>query len=175
MPKVKLVVWDLDDTLWDGSVYYRDKEKISLKSGVEAVLKELDKRGIKNSICSKNDYSDVEPMLEKFNIKKYFIHPQVSWGLKSEAIKKLADLTHLDHGEICFIDNDPFERAEVKSAIASLNVIDISDPLDILELDIIKPENETNEDKERIKILKEQRAREVAEKNYGGDYHDFLK
>ena len=49
MPKIKLVIWDADNTLWDGTVYYSDKEKVKLKPGTEAALKELTKRGIKNT------------------------------------------------------------------------------------------------------------------------------
>ena len=41
MPKIKLVVWDLDNTLWDGSVYYSDKESVKLKLGTKEDLKEL--------------------------------------------------------------------------------------------------------------------------------------
>ena len=89
MPKVKLVVWDLDNTLWNGTVYYTDKDSIKLKPGTEAALKELSKRKIINSICSKNYYEDVEQMLEKFEIKKYFDGSEINWGLKSDNIRKL--------------------------------------------------------------------------------------
>mgnify|MGYP001569789900 CR=1 FL=1 len=41
MPQIKLVVWDLDNTLWDGSVYYTDKNNIKLKPGTKEALKEL--------------------------------------------------------------------------------------------------------------------------------------
>jgi len=36
----------LDNTLWDGSVYYSDKESVKLKLGTKEALKELSKRGI---------------------------------------------------------------------------------------------------------------------------------
>ena len=52
-----MVIWDLDDTLWHGSVYYKDKEVVKLKDGSKEVLKELNKRGIKNVVCSKNYFS----------------------------------------------------------------------------------------------------------------------
>jgi len=40
MPQIKLVVWDLDNTLWNGTVYYTDRNNIRLKSG-KMVLKKL--------------------------------------------------------------------------------------------------------------------------------------
>ena len=88
--KIKLVIWDADNTLWNGSVYYKDKESIIIKPGTKAALKELDKRGIFITMCSKNNYEDVDLMLKKFEIDKYFKESQIGWGSKSDAIKKMA-------------------------------------------------------------------------------------
>lgn len=173
--KIKLVIWDADETLWEGSVYYTDRETIKIKPGTQAALKELDKRGITNTLCSKNNYEDVEGMLKKFQIDKYFKEPQIGWGLKSEAIKKLADIFKVSFDEILFIDDDPFQRAEVLSQIPDLLAIELTDPIDILDINGIKPGKETEEDKKRIQILKEDRNRQKAESVHKGDYHSFLK
>jgi len=175
MPQVKLVVWDLDNTLWNGTVYYTDKSSIKLKPGTKEALKELTKRNIKNTICSKNYYEDAEKMLEKFEIKKFFDSAEVNWGLKSDNIRKLINKYDVKQEEVCFVDDDPFQRAEVLSQFPMIKAIELGDPLDILALDFMKPENETEEDKERVKILKEQRNREEAEANHKGDYKAFLK
>ncbi len=175
MPKIKLVVWDLDNTLWNGTVYYSDKNSIKLKPGTDAALKELMKRGIKNTICSKNYYEDAEKMLDKFEIKKYFDSAEVNWGLKSDNIKRLIQKYNVHPSEVCFVDDDAFQRAEVLSQLPDLNAIELGDPLDILSLDFMKLEHETEEDKERVKILKEQRNRDEAEKSHTGDYKEFLK
>ena len=121
--KIKMVVWDADNTLWDGTVYYTDKEAVKIKPGTEATLKELEKRGIVSTLCSKNNYEDVDAMLRKFGIEEYFKEPQIGWGLKSEAIKKLADTFGFPFEEILFVDDDPFQRAEVASQIPNLNII----------------------------------------------------
>ena len=175
MPKIKLVIWDLDNTLWNGTVYYQDKNNIKLKPGTKEALKELSKRNIKNTICSKNYYEDVEVMLEKFEIKKFFDSAEVNWGLKSDNIKKLIKKYNVLPNEVCFVDDDAFQRAEVLSQLPEIKAIELGDPLDILNLHEFKLENETEEDKERVKILKEQRNREEAEKNHKGDYKEFLK
>lgn len=175
MPQIKLVIWDLDNTLWNGTVYYTDKDNIKLKLGTKEALKELSKRGIKNTICSKNYYEDVEKMLEKFEIKKFFDSAEVNWGLKSDNIGKLIKKYNVNQSEVLFVDDDAFQRAEVLSQLPNIKAIELGDPLDILALDFIRHENETEEDKERVKILKEQRNREEAEKNHKGDYKEFLK
>lgn len=174
MKKIKLVIWDADNTLWDGTVYYTDKEAVKIKPGTKAALKELDKRGIASTMCSKNNYEDVEPMLKKFGIEKYFKESQIGWGLKSEAIKKLAKIFNISFEEILFIDDEPFQRAEVLSQIPELNVIELTDPIDVLNIEGVKPDHETKEDKKRVQILKQARDREEAEKDNRGDYKKFL-
>ncbi|MAG92119.1 hypothetical protein CMO83_05580 [Candidatus Woesearchaeota archaeon] len=175
MKRTKVVIWDADNTLWDGTVFYKDKENIKIKPGVKEALKELDKRGIKSTICSKNYYEDVESVLKKFEIDKYFQHTQVGWGLKSDAIKKLAGIFNVDYDEMIFVDDDPFQRAEVLSQIPDINAIMLQDPLDILGLESVMSANATGEDKKRIQILKEHRNRKEAEQSFKGDYKDFLK
>src|SRR3989344_6661075 len=128
MPKIKLVIWDLDNTLWDGTVYYNDRNNVKLKPGTEAALKEITKRGMKNTICSKNYYDDVEKMLDKFDIKKYFDSAEVNWGLKSDNIKKLIKRYNVLSEEVCFVDDDPFQRGEVLSQISDINAIELGDP-----------------------------------------------
>lgn len=172
--KIKLVIWDADNTLWNGTVYYKDKEAIKIKPGTQAALKELDKRDIISTMCSKNNYEDVETMLKNLDIEKYFKKPQIGWGLKSEAIKKLVKIFNLSFEEVLFIDDDPFQRAEVQSQIPGLNITELTDPIDVLNIEGIKPENETETDKKRVQILKEARNREEAEKNSRDNYKDFL-
>jgi FkbH-like protein len=175
MGRIKLVVWDADNTLWDGTVFYKDKENVKIKDGTKEALKELDKRGIKSTICSKNYYEDVDTTLKKFEIEKYFENPQIGWGLKSEAIKKLADIYKINFDEMLFIDDDAFQRAEVSSQIPDIASIELQDPIDILNLDGIRPENATSEDDKRVQLLKEQRSRKQAESEHKGNLKDFLK
>src|SRR3989338_2813591 len=124
MKRIKLVIWDADNTLWDGTVFYRDKENVKLKPGTKEALKELDKRGIKSTICSRNYLEDVATTLKKFEIEKYFDNSQIGWGLKSDAIKKLASIYNVDYGEMVFVDDDAFQRAEVMSQIPNINIFE---------------------------------------------------
>lgn len=172
--KIKLVIWDADETLWNGSAYYTDKEAIKIKSGTKETLKELDKRGIINVLCSKNNYSDIDEMLKKFGIEKYFKELQIGWGLKSDAIKKIVKDFGFSFNEMLFIDDDSFQIAEVKSQIPDLNMISLSDPIDVFNINGIKVKNETDEDRRRIQIIKDDRNRNEAERNNRIDYKEFL-
>ena len=55
-----------------------------------------------------------------------------------------------------------------------MNIILLTDPIDVLNIEGIRPDNETEEDKSRVQILKEDRDRKEAEKVHRGDYKNFL-
>lgn len=50
--KIKLIIWDLDETFWNGTI---SEQKVApVKQACDLVLLSS-KKGIVNSICSKND------------------------------------------------------------------------------------------------------------------------
>ena len=53
--KIKCVVWDLDNTLWNGVLL--EDDTVSLREDVPDIINILDSRGILQSIASKNNYS----------------------------------------------------------------------------------------------------------------------
>ena len=52
-PGVKCVVWDLDNTIWDGILL--EDAAVTLKPRIREVIETLDRRGILHSIASRND------------------------------------------------------------------------------------------------------------------------
>ena len=50
MEKIKLVIWDLDDTFWNGVL---SEDKVTFNERNIEIVKTLTDRGIVNSICSK--------------------------------------------------------------------------------------------------------------------------
>ena len=63
--KVKCVVWDLDNTLWDGVLVENGSEKLTLKPGIRQIIEELDQRGILQSVASKNNHDETLAVLKK--------------------------------------------------------------------------------------------------------------
>ena len=57
--KIKLVIWDLDETFWEGTISENAGKSINIPERNINIVKELTNRGIINSICSKNDYDTV--------------------------------------------------------------------------------------------------------------------
>ncbi|MFE5121424.1 hypothetical protein [Streptomyces sp. NPDC056669] len=57
---VKCLVWDLDNTLWNGTLL--EDGQVLLDDGIRAVVTELDSRGILQSVCSRNNSVSVRPL-----------------------------------------------------------------------------------------------------------------
>lgn len=67
--KIKVVIWDLDDTLWKGIL--AEGDDVLLQQECVDIIKTLNRRGIVNTICSKNDYVTAKNKLVELNIWIY--------------------------------------------------------------------------------------------------------
>lgn len=108
---VKCLIWDLDNTLWQGTLL--EDPEVQIPVGIRDVISTLDSRGILQSISSKNDYDHAWERLEQLGVAEYFVHPQVGWGRKSDAVVHIAKQLNFAVGTIAFIDDQAAERAEV--------------------------------------------------------------
>lgn len=125
---IKLIIWDLDETFWQGTISDNCAIK-PIKKNVELV-RLLSKRGIVNSICSKNDKEIVARKLKELDVNDYFVFVSVDWSPKSNRIKNIIDGMSLRAANVLFIDDNPSNRAEAEALCpdlmtASPTVIDI--------------------------------------------------
>ena len=121
--RVKCIVWDLDNTLWDGILVEDGAEKLRLKPGIAEVIKSLDRRGILHSIASKNNFDEAMAVLKSHQLDEYFLHPQISWAPKSEAMKAIAQKLNIGIDTLMLVDDSDFERAEVQAACPTVMVL----------------------------------------------------
>ena len=108
---VKCLVWDLDDTLWDGTLLEGDR--VFIADEVRHTVEVLDSRGILQSIASKNDHDLAWSRLSELGVAEYFILPQIGWSPKSNSIQYIAAQLNFSQAAIAFVDDQPTERAEV--------------------------------------------------------------
>ena len=108
---IKCLVWDLDDTLWNGTLLEGDP--VFIADEVRHTVEVLDSRGILQSIASKNDHDLAWSRLSELGVADYFILPQISWSPKSDAISYIAKQLNFSLDRIAFVDDQPAERAEV--------------------------------------------------------------
>jgi FkbH-like protein len=120
--KAKCIVWDLDETVWEGILAEVGVEGVKLKPEVVAVIRALDARGILHSIASKNDEAEALAALRHFGIEELFLYPQVGWGLKSDSVRRVAKLLDIGVDTLAFVDDQPFERSVVAETLGCVTV-----------------------------------------------------
>lgn len=103
MKSIKLVIWDLDDTFWHGTL--SEGEIQPIPENIE-LLKHLVNHGIMNSIVSKNTYEDAKNKLQELGVFEFFIFPHINWDAKGEQITKLLEQCSLRAENTLFIDDN---------------------------------------------------------------------
>jgi len=172
--KCKCVVWDLDNTLWRGVLIEDGLDNISVNENVLDIIKNLDKRGILNSIASKNNAEDVAAALEHFGISEYFLVPQSHWWPKSGSIRQISDSLNFGVETIMFVDDSPFEREEVQSVFPSMAVLDTAECMNLPNMRQCQVEI-TAESANRRKMYQQAEVRKAARESSDGDYIAFLE
>jgi FkbH-like protein len=170
----KCIVWDLDNTLWDGTLIEDGPERIRLREEVVAVVKEADRRGILHSIASKNNHGDATAMLDRYGLSEYFLRPQIGWGPKSQSVERIAKLLSIGLDSLAFVDDQVFEREEVRAAVPQVAVLDVTEIPDLLA----RPECQvpiTTESQQRRLMYRQEEEREHVLESFQGDYDRFLR
>lgn len=119
MEAVRLVVWDLDETFWQGTL---TEGGISYNSANHALVIELARRGIMSSICSKNDLTPVKALLRDKGLWDYFIFPSISWEAKGPRLAALVEAVQLRPETVLFIDDNVLNRNEALHYVPKLQV-----------------------------------------------------
>jgi FkbH-like protein len=171
---VKVAVWDLDDTVWSGTLVEDGLEGIRVRDDVVTVIRELDRRGIVNSVLSKNHAQDGLDALRYFGLEELFAFPKIGWSDKGTAMKQLVLDFDLDVATFAFIDDQAFERAQVTAANPGLRAYDSGDPLALLDLAEFRP-RESAESSNRRQFYRAEEQRGQARATTGGDDVAFLR
>jgi FkbH-like protein len=119
MEKIKLVIWDLDETFWRGTL---SEEGVSpLEENIQ-ILKTLTGRGIVNSIVSKNDHDDAKDKLVELGVWDYFVFPKIEWSPKGVAVKSVVESCQLRASNVLFVDDNYSNLEEAKFYNEGLHV-----------------------------------------------------
>ena len=128
---VKLVLVDLDDTLWRGVAAEEAEVSSTAREGwplgfAEALLF-LKRRGVMLGVVSKNDEDRVRQIWRR--IYGDLIRPEdfaavkINWRAKAENIEEILAQVNLLPKSVVFIDDNPVERAAVKAAFPDIRVL----------------------------------------------------
>jgi FkbH-like protein len=172
--KLKCIVWDLDNTLWDGVLVEDGASKLRLKPDVVDIIKTLDGRGILHSIASKNDRKEALQVLKQFQIDQYFLCPQISWQPKSEGVKAIAEQLNIGRDTLLFVDDTDFELEQVKSMCPDVRVLDARECRTLLEMKEFQVPA-TEESRNRRQMYQVDTQRQDLAAKFGDDYLAFLR
>ena len=170
--QVKCIVWDLDNTLWDGVLVEDGPTNLKLRPGIVDVIQEVDRRGILNSVASKNNFDEAMAVLKSNGISDYFCHPQISWAPKSEALKTIAKRLNVGIDTLMLVDDSDFELAEVQSACPGAQVLRAECYRELTDLVGSLPI--TEESANRRKMYQQEATRESLAGRFDGGYSSFL-
>ena len=109
--KIKVIIWDLDDTFWSGTL--SEGEIYPIEKNMELV-KLSTNRGVVNAICSKNDKEMALRKLGELNIRDLFVFPSIDWSPKGERIARLLNDMGLRAVNALFIDDNLQNINEVR-------------------------------------------------------------
>lgn len=169
---IKVAIWDLDNTIWDGVLL--EDSAVALRPGAVDVIKELDRRGILQSVSSKNDHGCAMAKLREFGLADFFIYPQIGWSAKSEGIKAIATNINVGFDTLAFIDDQAFEREEVAFNHDAVLCLDVTEIPRILERSEFKPRFVTEDSKNRRLMYMSDIARNALEQDFTGPKEEFL-
>lgn len=173
--KVKCVVWDLDQTLWNGTlIETEDPATLALNPGVLETIKALDQRGIIQSVASKNDFEPAMAVLRRLGLDEYFLYPQISWNAKSGAMEQIAKSLNIGIDTLALIDDSPFERRQVSSVWPQVRTYDANETGILLS----RPEFDvpiTAESKNRRMMYRAEERRNTVREASHADILDFLR
>lgn len=165
---IKIVIWDLDDTFWNGTL--SEGGINAIKDHIQLV-KDLTDRGIINTICSKNDYIPVVEQLEKLGVNDYFVFNSIDWTPKGPRISTILKEMGLRAINTLFIDDNIVNLNEAKHYEPHLNISEptiIPDLINYIKTVPIK--DETHSRLDNYKILERKRD---SKKTYS-DNESFL-
>jgi len=140
----KCLILDLDNTLWGGVIGDDGLDGIALSPGdargeafraVQQTAVDLRRRGVVLAVCSKNDeaaarqpfQSHPEMLLKEADISVFV----ANWDDKATNIERIARQLELGLDALVLLDDNPVERAQVRSALPEVAVPELgSDPSD---------------------------------------------
>ncbi len=186
----KVLVLDLDNTLWGGVIGDDGVEKIQI--GRETPIAEsytdfqqyclaLRNRGILLAVCSKNNdevaragFEHPDSILRLEHISSF----KANWNPKHENIAEIARELNLGADSFVFIDDNPAERAIVEGQVAGIAVPDVgSNVVDFARIieagRYFEQTSFSKEDLDRAALYQDNSARAAFESKFA-DYGEYL-
>jgi FkbH-like protein len=185
----KLLITDLDNTLWGGAIGDAGVENILVGSDspeseayydIQAYLKYLKSYGILLAVSSKNEeqiaQNGINAKKSPLNLKD-FSSFKANWKSKDINVKNIVEELNLSQDHTVFVDDNPVERGIVNLNLTNISVPEIDDVSSftstIASYNYFERKNITNEDIHRVKYYKDEIQRKKTSSLFN-NYSDYL-
>jgi FkbH-like protein len=130
----KVLVLDLDNTLWGGvlgedgihGVALSEQGKGKCFRDFQRAIHRLASHGVLLALCSKNNPADVEEAFEQHPMTVLrasdFVARRINWDNKADNIRSIAEELNLGLDSFVFLDDNPVERSLVKHHLPEVEV-----------------------------------------------------
>jgi FkbH-like protein len=190
----KVLVVDLDNTLWGGVIGEDGMAGIKLGpeypgaayQALQRALLDLSRKGILLAVCSKNNLDDAMEAIEKHPgmllRPKHFAAVRINWTDKSQNLREIAEELNVGVDALAFVDDNPFEREQIRAALPEVTVIDLpKNPLQyasaVRNCAVFERLKLSAEDHQRTEMYAAQKERSGAEQSFQSkeDFFRFLE
>jgi FkbH-like protein len=169
---VKCVVWDIDNTLLDGIYLESGDTPPAANPAMARALTDLASRGILHAIASKNPPQAAVHTAAVTGAR--FAAVECGWGAKSGALARIAADLAIGTDALAFVDDDPYERAEVGAELPEVLVLAPDEVADAAGWPEFGAAAVTDEARRRGEMYAARRRRQAAEQAFGGSREEFL-
>jgi FkbH-like protein len=177
-PAKKVLVLDLDNTLWGGVVGDDGVEGIEIGTtsprgeafrAFQHHLLALSQRGVLLTVCSKNDHDKaIEPFVrhpEMVLRLDDIVNFKANWEPKSDNIRKIAAELNLGLDSLVFVDDNPAEVEIVRQFVPEVTGICLGDDPSLFasmlkDSRLFEVSSLTKEDLERVSLYKQDAERQ---------------
>lgn len=138
-------------------------DDVEIRPGVREVIETLDRRGILQSIASRNDSEVAMEKLREFGLEDFFLYPQVNWGPKSESVASIGEELNIGSKALAFIDDQQYERVEVAAALPEVLCLDAQETASLLAMPEFNPRFITEDARRRRSMYRADMSRREVE------------
>lgn len=171
--KVKLVIWDLDDTVWNGTL--AEGDSVLVRDDVATFIREITEHGIVSSISSKNDFESARSKLCEFGLWDHFVFPAISFAAKGALVRETLEAMQLRPVNAVFVDDSAHNRHDVAAACPGIMTIDASNPAELAQFLEATLDAHRSVHKSRLADYRLLEARHAGRQNHKGTNKEFLR
>ena len=165
---LKLVIWDLDETITTGVLEEGDHEIDPVATHLMGRLRE---RGTLQALATHNQLVEVQAAIEKFGWSGLFVQTEADLGPKVKMVRRILDGLSLSPLDAAFVDADTFERDSIAFQVPGISTWSLADLESYLQDDHGLTTDEGSRRSEMY-INEQTRQRDEAAP---GDYSAFLR